>query len=142
MTRREWLGIAVFSGAVVLLASCGGDEDEVQWSQQEPSPRPADAVKTAKESRQFRLAYLEHPTVTNPPKPSILGREVVKNWNSGSIPGTPEGATLEFVAIPRKTDERNSFLGAASVLDYLNTTCGGRGCRGGYGLASTLCADN
>ena len=125
MTRREWLGIGVFSGAVVLLASCGGDEDEVQWSQQEPSPRPADAVKTAKESRQFRLAYLEHPTVTNPPKPSILGREVVMNWNSGSIPGMPVGAALELFAIPRKTDERNRVQGAALVVEFLTASAAG-----------------
>ena len=125
MTRREWLKFAVYSGAVVLLASCGGDENDEQSSRMEPSPRAADIVKSAKEPRQFTLAYLEHPYIQNPSKPSILGREVVSGWNGGNMPGAPEGATLEFVAMPWKTDESNRFLGAASVVEYLNTTAAG-----------------
>ena len=121
MTRRDWLGIAVFSGAVALLASCGGDEDDEQSSRMEPSPRAADIEESAKEPRQYTLAYLEHQFIQNPLKPSILGREVVTEWNNGEMPGTPEGATLEFVAMPRKTDDNYRFLGAESVLDYLNT---------------------
>lgn len=125
MTRREWLSFAVLSSAALLPASCGGEDDEEPSSRLEPSPRAADAVKAAKEPRQFRLAYLEHPYAYNPPKPSILGREVVKGWNSGNMPGAPEGATLEFVAMPRETDENNRFLGAASVIEYLNTAATG-----------------
>lgn len=125
MTRRKWLSLAVASSAVLLPASCGGEGDEEPSSRMEPSPRAADAVKAAKEPRQYTLAYLEHPFITNPPKPSILGREVVTGWNSGSIPGAPEGTTLELVDIPRQTDDNNSFLGAASVLEYLNTSAAG-----------------
>lgn len=126
MTRRKWLGIAVSAGAALLVASCGGgDEDEEQEAQREPSPRAADAVKAAKEARQFTLAYLEHPFIQNPAKPSILGREVVAGWNSGGLPGAPEGTTLEFVAMPRKTNESNQVLGAESVIEYLNTAAAG-----------------
>ena len=125
MTRREWLGLAVFGSTVLLQASCGGDDDDEQASRMEPSPRAADIVSTAKEPRQYTLAYLEHPFIQNPPKPSILGREVVSEWNSGSFPSAPEGTTLELVDIPRQTDENNSFLGAASVVEYLNTTAAG-----------------
>ncbi len=125
MTRRKWLRIAAGAGAAMLVASCGGDEDGEQATRMEPSPRAADIVKTAREPREFTLAYLEHPFIQNPPKPSILGREVVAGWNSGNIPGAPEGTTLEFVAIPGKTDENNSYMGAASVIEYLNTAAAG-----------------
>jgi len=109
----------------MLVASCGGDEDDEQATRMEPSPRAADIVETAKEPRQFTLAFLEHPYFYNPPKPSILGREVVSGWNSGSIPGAPDEATLEFIEIPRIFDESNRFQGALSVVEYLNTTAAG-----------------
>ena len=104
MTRRKWLKIAAgAAGAALLVASCGDDEDDEQATRMEPSPRAADIVETTKEPRQFTLAFLEHPYFYNPPKPSILGREVVNGWNSGSILGAPEGSTLEFIEIPRDT---------------------------------------
>ena len=125
MTRREWLGIAVFSGAVVLLASCGGDEDDEQSSRMEPSPRAGNGVEITKEPRQFTLAYLEHPYAVNPAKPSILAREVVKGWNSGNFPGMPEGARLDLVDIPHKTDEQYRFLGGPSVVEFLTASAAG-----------------
>ncbi len=125
MTRRKWLTIAASAGVALLVASCGGDDDGEQTSRPEPSPRAADTIETAKEPREYTLAYLEHPFIRNPPKPSILGREVVSGWNSGGLPGAPENSTLEFVAIPGKTDENNSYLGATSVIEYLNTAAAG-----------------
>lgn len=125
MTRREWLRINVFSSVVLLQASCGGDDDDEQTSQLEPTPRAGNIVGTTKEARQITLAYVEHPQIQNPPKPSTLGREVVKGWNSGNMPGTPEGATLDFVAIPNSIDENNRFQGALSVIEYLNTAAAG-----------------
>lgn len=125
MTRRKWLSLAVFGSAVLLQASCGGDEDEERESQAEPSPRPGNVVETTKEPRQLKLAYLEHPTISNPPKPSILAREVKKGWNSGDIPGMSEGTTLDLVEIPHKTDEQHRILGAPSVVEFLNASAAG-----------------
>lgn len=125
MTRRNWLKIMASAAAAMLVASCGGDEDDEQATRMEPSPRAADIIETTKEPRQFTLAYLEHPYFYNPPKPSILGREVVNGWNSGNMPGAPEGTTLDSIEIPRILDESNRFQGALSVVEYLNTTAAG-----------------
>lgn len=122
MTRREWLGLAVFSSAALLVASCGGDEDEETSPPQEPSMGKGKDLEADKEPRQFTLAYLEHPYAVNPPKPSILGRDVKSGWNSGSIPGAREGTTLELVPIPHKTDERHNLLGLATAVEYLRAT--------------------
>ncbi|MDE2839679.1 MAG: extracellular solute-binding protein, partial [Chloroflexota bacterium] len=122
MTRREWLSLALITGTVLLPASCGGDEDEERPPQQEPSTGNANALEAAKELRQFTLAYLEHPYAVNPPKPSILGRDVKSGWDSGSIPGAREGSTLQLVPMPHKTDERYQLLGLATAVEYLRAT--------------------
>ena len=126
MTRREWLSLAVFSGAISLLASCGGDEEEEQSSLLAPSPRAATGFEAAKEPRQLKLAFLEHPIAVNPPKASILAREVIEGWNSGNIPGMPEGTTLERVVIPLETDKNQAINGTASVINFIaNSAAGG-----------------
>lgn len=122
MTRREWLSLAIITGTALLPASCGGDEDEERSPQQEPSTGNANALEAAKEPRQFTLAYLEHPYAVNPPKPSILGRDVKSGWDSGSIPGAREGSTLQLVPMPHKTDERYQLLGLATAVEYLRAT--------------------
>ncbi len=119
MTRREWLGNMLLGGAVALLASCGGDEDEEPPPDAEPTPRTGNVVAAAKEPQALRLAWLEHPNAVNPPKPSILGREALRGWNDGSIPGRPDESTLEHTPIPLKRDENQRIQLSISVMDFL-----------------------
>ena len=125
MTRRQWLSCALISGAGLLLASCGGDEEDEQSSRIEPSPRVGTSVETAREPEQITLALLEFPNQLNPARPSNLARELVAEWSSGSIPGAPEDTVLQTAAIPVIIDKNGVIQTTAGVIDFLSSRAAG-----------------
>ena len=72
MTRRQWLNSALISGAGLLLASCGGDEEDEQSSRIEPSPRVGTSVEPAGDPEQITLALLEFPNQFNPTRSQAI----------------------------------------------------------------------
>ena len=125
MTRRQWLSSALISGAGLLLASCGGDEEDEQSSRIEPSPRVGTSVEPAGDPEQITLALLEFPNQFNPRKPSILARDLIAEWANGGVPGTPDGTILQTTDIPVMTDENGVIQTTAGVIDFLSSRAAG-----------------
>ena len=126
VTRRDWLSSALISGAILLQASCGGDEEDEQSSRIEPSPRVGTSVEPAGEPEQITLALLEFPNQLNPARPSNLARELVAEWSSGGIPGTPDGHRFcRPTDIPVMIDENGVIQTTAGVIDFLSSRAAG-----------------
>ena len=121
MKRREWLTGALLGAKGILLASCGGDVEEGSPSRAETAPSAGANGKAVRELQQITLALLEMPNQFNPRKPSILARELVAEWASGSIRGMPDGTTLQTTGIPIPTDENGVIQATLGVIDFLTS---------------------
>ena len=108
MTRRKLLGGALLGANVTLLLSCGGDDEEDRPPQEKPSSRVGVGVDAAKESQQFTLAVLDHPLMVTP------GQKAIQDWTKGSVPGAPQGTSLQQVKVPMQGGARD-FLATQSA---------------------------
>ena len=87
MTRRKLLGRTLMGAQVILLAACGGDdEDDAEQPRAAPTAPQASVPKLSRESVILTLAA------------SRGGGplwEAVRQWNEGNIPGVPENVELQ-----------------------------------------------
>lgn len=125
MKRREWLVRALLGVEALLLASCGGDGDDERSSTGDTAPGNGTSGETAVEPGVIRLASMEHPNQFNPLKPSVLARDLVEGWSSGSIPGALENSELQTVDIPIPIDENGVWQTALGVYDFLTSSAAG-----------------
>ena len=93
MTRRGLLGRTLIGAQVLLLAACGGDdEDEAQQPRAAPEAPQASVPKVARDPVTLRLA-------------AVLDRhgnsvgDAIERWNEGGVPGAPEDVRLQRVKI-------------------------------------------
>ena len=93
MTRREWLSLALLGAQVLLVASCGGDDDDPP-ADLAPSSRTGTGSDAVKETQPITLAVLDYEGTIRD------AEEVLKEWERDNIPGVPEGLALEHVTIP------------------------------------------
>ena len=101
MTRRELLGRMLMGAQVILLAACGGDdEDEAEQPRAAPTAPQASAPKLSRESVVLTLAAS---------RGGGPMREAVRQWNEGNIPGVPDNVELQDaeadVSLPRETQD-------------------------------------
>ena len=87
MTRRKLLGRTLMGAQVILLAACGGDdEDDAEQPRAAPTAPQASVPKLSRESVILTLAA------------SRGGGplwEAVRQWNEGNIPGVPDNVELQ-----------------------------------------------
>ncbi len=94
MTRREWLARALLGAQALLLASCGGDDEDEERSDLAPPSRTGTGSDAVKESQETKLAVLDN-------RDTIRDAEnVLKEWEKGGIPGLPQEAILTHVTTP------------------------------------------
>ena len=117
MTRREILGGALLGAQVVLLAACGGDDDE-----------DADQPRAAPDAPQASAPEASMPKVARTPVTLRLAAtldgygtpfdDAIERWNAGAVPGAPEDVQLERVRvnIARPRDPLELIKGAQVAL--------------------------
>ena len=105
VTRRELLGRTVVGVQILLLAACGGDDDneEVEAPRAAPTAPQASVPKLAREPVTLRLASVQDQFA------GVVERSI-KLWNEGGVPGAPEGTLLERVGGPRVAPSRNTLV--------------------------------
>ena len=87
LTRREWLGRGLLGVQLLLLAACGGDdEDEAEQPRAAPTAPQASVPKLSRESEILTLATSRGGGPL---------REAVRQWNEGNIPGVPDNVELQ-----------------------------------------------
>ena len=93
LTRRRLLGCTIFSAPVLLLAACGGDdEDEAERPRAAPTAAQA-AVPPAREPTTLTVASMLFEFT------AMVGKAVAA-WNRGEFPGASEDIRLEHLTIP------------------------------------------
>ena len=118
MTRRELLGRTLLGAQVILLAACGGDdEDEAEQPRAAPTAPQASVPKLSRESVVLTLAAS---------RGGGPMREAVRQWNEGNIPGVPDNvecapagrwAEVFYIGKPR------SLTGCLSQRPYRKYLC-------------------
>ena len=104
VSRRELLGRTVLGVQILLLAACGGDdEDEVEQPRAAPTAPQASVPKLASEPVTLRLASVQDQFA------GVVERSI-KLWNEGGVPGAPEGTLLERVGGPRVGPSGNTLM--------------------------------
>lgn len=119
MTRRELLGGVLLGAQVVLLAACGGDDDE-----DADQPRAPDAPQaSAPEAPQASVPRVSREPVTLRLAATLDGYaravdDAIERWNAGAVPGAPEDVQLERVRINigRPRDPLELIRGAQVAL--------------------------
>ncbi len=109
VTRRELLGRTVLGVQILLLAACGGDdEDEVEQPRAAPTAPQASVPRVAREQVTVRLA-----SVMDQFDRAV--RSAIEQWNEGGVSGAPEGVVLERTGGPSVAPSRNTlqFVGRA-----------------------------
>ncbi|MCY4437741.1 MAG: extracellular solute-binding protein [Chloroflexi bacterium] len=93
MTRRELLGSALLGAQVLLVAACGGDdEDDAEQPRAAPEAPQASVPQVAREPVTLKVA-------------AVLDRhgnsvgDAIERWNEGGVPGAPEDVRLQRVKI-------------------------------------------
>ncbi|MDE2929498.1 MAG: extracellular solute-binding protein [Chloroflexota bacterium] len=112
MTRREWLSLALLGAQVALMASCGGDDDDSP-ADDAPSRRVGTGSDAVKESQPITLAVLDNEQTIRD------AEDVLQAWEKGSIPGLPEGAVLQHVAMPVPAGDNYADRATLGVRDFL-----------------------
>ena len=95
VSRRELLGRTVLGVQILLLAACGGDDDneEAEAPRAAPTAPQASVPKLASEPVTLRLASVQDQFA------GVVDRSIVQ-WNEGGVPGAPEDALLERMGGP------------------------------------------
>ena len=84
VSRRELLGRTVLGVQILLLAACGGDdEDDAEQPRAAPTAPQASVPKLAREPVTLRLASVQDQFA------GVVERSI-KQWNEGGVPGAPE----------------------------------------------------
>ena len=97
MTRRELLGRTFIGVQVLLLAACGGDDEEdAEQPRDAPEAPQASVPKAAHESVKLRLASVQDQFARTVER-------TVEQWNEGGVPSAPADIQLEQVEGPRVT---------------------------------------
>ena len=95
MTRRELLSRTLIGGQVLLLAACGGDdEDEAEQPRAAPEAPQAAVPRVAREATTLRLASVQDQFAR-------AMERTVEQWNEGGISNAPADIQLEQVGGPR-----------------------------------------
>ena len=104
VSRRELLGRTFLGVQILLLAACGGDdEDEAEQPRAAPEAPRASVPKLAREPVTLRLASVQDQFA------GVVERSI-KLWNEGGVPGVPEGTLLERVGGPRVGPSGNTLM--------------------------------
>ena len=105
VSRRELLGRTVLGVQILLLAACGGDDDneEAEAPRAAPTAPQASVPKLAREPVTLRLASVQDQFA------GVVDRSIVQ-WNEGGVPGAPEGTMLERVGGPRVAPSGNTLM--------------------------------
>ena len=104
VSRRELLGRTVLGVQILLLAACGGDdEDEAEQPRAAPEAPQASVPKLASEPVTLRLASVQDQFA------GVVERSI-KQWNEGGVPGAPEDVLLERAAGPRVAPSGNTLV--------------------------------
>ena len=104
VSRRELLGRTVLGVQILLLAACGGDdEDDAEQPGAAPEAPQASVPKLASEPVTLRLASVQDQFA------GVVERSI-KLWNEGGVPGAPEGTLLERVGGPRVGPSGNTLM--------------------------------
>ena len=95
VSRRELLGRTVLGVQILLLAACGGDDDneEAEAPRAAPTAPQASVPKLASEPVTLRLASVQDQFA------GVVDRSI-EQWNEGGVPGAPEDALLERMGGP------------------------------------------
>ena len=104
MTRRELLGSALLGAQVLLVAACGGDdEDDAEQPRAAPEAPQASVPQVAREPVTLRLASVQD---------QFAGavERTVEQWNEGAVPDVPEDILLEQVGGPRVAPSRDILV--------------------------------
>ena len=117
MTRRELLGSVLLGAQVVLLAACGGDDDE---NEDQPRAAPQASAPEAPQASVPKAA----PTPVTLRLAAVLDQHAmavgnaIERWNEGGVPDAPEGVQLQRVQINlRQTrDPLELITGAQAAL--------------------------
>ncbi len=93
LTRRALFGAALVSAQVVLLAACGGDDEEdAEQPRAAPTAPQASVPKLAREPVTLTLGAM---LVEFAP---VVGK-AIEEWNRGELPGASEGIQLQRITI-------------------------------------------
>ena len=124
VTRRELLGRTVLGLQILLLAACGGDDDEndeAEAPRAAPTAPQASVPKLAREPVTLRLASVQDQFA------GVVERSI-KLWNEGGVPGAPEDVLLERAAGLRVAPSSDTLAfieraqaGAAAFLTEQNS---------------------
>ena len=94
VSRRELLGRTVLGVQILLLAACGGDdEDDAEQPRAAPTAPQASVPRVTKEQIKVRLASVMDQF-------DRVVRSAIEQWNEGGVPGAPEGTMLERMGGP------------------------------------------
>ena len=111
MTRREVCSRALVGAQVLLLAACGGDEeDDAEQPRAAPTAPQAAAPQVAREATTLRLASVQ----------DQFARAVettVEQWNEGAVAGAPEDIVLEQAGGPRVASSSDTLKFIESAQD-------------------------
>ena len=107
MTRRELLGGAWYGVSIVLVLSCGSDEED-RSSPDEPGSRRGSVVVPPEETRHFTLAVLDTPLAVTP------GQNAIQAWTESHIPGAALGTELQLTKVPMQGGIKE-FLGSQAA---------------------------
>ena len=103
VSRRELLGRTVLGVQILLLAACGGDdEDDAEQPRAAPTAPQASVPRVTKEQIKVRLASVMDQF-------DRVVRSAIEQWNEGGVPGAPEDALLERMGGPSVAPSRNTL---------------------------------